>query len=105
MRDDDGEHAAARGQPNSDSMATNSSSSDRPVMTSGMTSGADTAACSTEPCRGSAEAHQRHGASVPNTVAIEAAMAAIWRLSQAAPRIWGSRTVRRTFAARSRPRL
>ncbi len=80
-----------RGQPISPSMATNSKSSDRPVITSGMTSGADTVPAKAVRPRKRRKRTSATAASVPRTSAMVAESAAICRLSQAAPSICGSR--------------
>ncbi len=75
------------GQPISCSSVTNSSSSDRPVITSGMTSGAVVMPESSVRPRNGPKRASAMPASVPSTTAAVAAMAAIFRLSSAASRI------------------
>src|SRR6516165_3038015 len=76
-----------RGQPMSCPIATNSSNSDRPVMTSGMTIGAVVMpASSSRPRKGPKRANAMP-ASVPSTTAALAEISAMRIESQAAPRI------------------
>ena len=80
------------GQPISCSIVTNSSSSDRPVMTSGMTSGAVVSPdSSVRPLNGPNRASVMP-ASVPSTTASVAEIAATLRLSHAALRICSLRS-------------
>ncbi len=75
------------GQPNSPSITTNSSSKDRPVMTSGMTSGAVVRPCSNVRPRNGPKRASTSPASVPRMTAPVALMAATWMDSHAASRI------------------
>ena len=76
-----------RGQPTASSSATNSSSSDRPVITSGITSGAEVMPLnSTRPRNRPIRASARP-ASVPSATAAVADSAAMRTLNHAARRI------------------
>ncbi len=75
------------GQPIACSMATNSSSSESPVITSGITSGAVASPVSSGRPRKRPKRVSARPASVPSTVAPVAFIAAILNDSQAAPRI------------------
>ena len=88
MRDGD-DAAPRRPADRAAPCATNSSSSDSPVMTSGMTSGAVVMPASSVRPRNAAEARQRQPASVPSTTATRGAETTAMRIdSQAASRIW-----------------
>ncbi len=75
------------GHPTSCSSVTNSSSSDRPVITSGITSGAVAMPDSSVRPRNGPKRASAMPVSVPSTTAAVAAIAAILRLSSAAPTI------------------
>src|SRR5215217_5192128 len=78
------------GQPMVASMATNNNNRARPVMTSGMTNGAETVAASTVRPRKRRNRTRATAQSVPSTRAMVALAKATWALSQAAPKSWGS---------------
>ena len=84
------------GQPNASSMATNSNSSDRPVITSGITSGAVVRPASSERLRKRPNRASASPANVPRMVAPVAFMAAIRNESHAAS-LTGSLCIRATY--------